>query len=173
MNPYNTPKSASDQSPPPIERSSPPPIARLAVVGIALSLSFGIAKLIYFAYQNGSIRLVGFGIGTSFLIVLIYLLLRGVYRGSKIAFWIVIAHTAFLVIGFKGAVNQVAGYHTYWEKGLYLVQEIVQLFSAMALLAPQSRRWFYKKNSQDEGADGNTPEADQSPHLITPTTRLP
>jgi len=145
MNPYDTPQNTSDQGNLLIKRSAPPPIVRLSVSGLALSLSLGIAKMVFLAYQNGSIQLVGFSIGISFLIVLIYILLRSLYRGSKVAFWIVIAHAAFAVLSYRTSLDQIARFHTQWEKGLFLVQGVIQFLSTVALISPQSRRWFQKK----------------------------
>ena len=160
MNPYDTPKIASDGVDFPMKRYVPPRIVMLSIAGIALTLSFGIAKILYSACQRGTFRLepigplVGFLVGISILTGIIFLLLRGLYRGSKFAFWIVIAHVAFGVLAFKYSVNQFAGYKTQWEKGLFLFQGIVQLLSAVALLSPQSWRWFHKKASQAEHVVG-------------------
>ncbi len=145
MNPYDTPQNTSDQGNLLVKRNTPPPIVRLSVAGLALSLSPGIAKMVYLAYQNGSLRLVGFYISISFLIALIYILLRSLYRGSKVAFWIVIAHAAFAVLSYRTSLDQIARYHTQWEKGLFLVQGVIQLLSTVALISPQSWRWFQKK----------------------------
>jgi hypothetical protein len=160
MNPYDTPKIASDGGGSSLKRFMPPRIVTLSIAGIAVTLSFGIAKILYLAYQRGTFRLeplgpfIGFLVGISILTGIIYLLLRGLYRGSKVAFWIVIAHAAFGIIAFKYSLNQFARYQPQWEKGLFLFQGIVQLLSAVALLSPRSWRWFHKKESQAEHVVG-------------------
>jgi len=150
MNPYDAPQHIHDHGNLLIRRSSPPPIVRLSVAGLALSFSLGIAKMVYLAYQNGSLRLVGFCIGTSFLLVILYVLLRSLYRGSKVAFWIVIAHAAFAIVAYRYSITQFARLHTQWEKALFLFQGVIQLLSAAALISPQSWRWFHIKTPQAE-----------------------
>lgn len=163
MNPYDTPKIASDGSDFSLKRYLPPRIVTLSIAGLALTLFFGIAKMVYLAYQRGTFRLepiaplIGFFVGISILTGIIYLLLRGLYRGSKAAFWFVIVYFSLTAIGFKGAVNQFASYHTQWEKVLFLFQGIVQLSSAVALLSPQSWRWFHKNKHEAEVAAPNGP----------------
>ena len=156
MNPYDTPKITPDCCGGlPLKRYMPPRIVILSITGIALTLSFGIAKMFYLAYQRGTLRLepigplIGFIIGMTILIGIIYLLLRGLYRGSKVAFWIVVVYSVLTIMAFKGSVNQFSRYQTLWEKGLFLFQGIVQFMSAVALLFPTSWRWFHKKKTQE------------------------
>ncbi len=152
MNPYDTPKTTSNGSDFSLERYMPPRRVIISTSGIALTLSFGIAKIVYLASQRGVFRLepmgplIGFFVGMSILTGIIFLLLRGLYRGSKVAFWIIIAYAAFGITTFEYSLNQLALYQTQWEKGLFLFQWIVQLLSAVALLSPQSWRWFHKKS---------------------------
>ena len=156
MNPYDTPKITKDSCGGfPLKRSMPPRIVILSITGFALILSLGIAKMIYLAYQRGTLRLepmgpiIGFIVGMTILIGVIYLLLRGLYRGSKVAFWIVVVYSVLTIMAFKGSVNQFSQYQTQWEKGLFLFQGIVQFISAAALLFPTSWRWFHKQKTQD------------------------
>lgn len=156
MNPYDTPKTASDGGDFSLKRYMPPRIVIISISGLALTQSFGIAKMVYLASQRGTFRLepmgpiIEFFVGMGILTGIIYLLLRGLYRGSKIAFWIIVAPVAFNIIAYKYSLNQFARYQTQWEKGLFLFQGIVQLLSAVALLSPQSWRWFHKKKFQTE-----------------------
>jgi len=151
MNPYDAPTTQANH---PIKRYSPPQIVRLSIVGLALSLALGIAKVVYLSFQRGNIRveqmgaIIGFCCGLSILTGIIYLILRGLYRGSKIAFWIAIAHAAFAVIAYKSSFDQFARFQTQWEKGLFLMQGILQLLSSAALLSHQSWLWFNKKDTQ-------------------------
>lgn len=153
MNPYNTPKIAPTRNDKSLKKYSPPLVVRISINAITLTLSFGIAKMVYLAYFREVFRLnpigpaIGFVIGISIIIGIAYLLLRGLYRGSKLAFWIVILHALFAVIAFRYSLNQFSRYQSQWEKGLFLFQGIVQLFSAVALLSPRSWRWFHKDKS--------------------------
>ena len=88
---------------------------------------------------------IGFGISISIVIGIIYLLLRGLYRGSRIAFWIIIVQAALVIFGYRFSLDRFARYQTLWEKSLFLFQAIIQLISAVVLLTPQSWRWFHKK----------------------------
>ena len=160
MNPYVSPKTGSDGGGSPLKECRPPGIVKISIGGIALTLSLGIAKLIYLASLRGTFRLeqigrfVGFLVAMSILAGVIFLLLRGLYRGSKFAFWIVIANAALTVISIKYSVSQYARYETQWEKALFLFQGCVQLSSAAALLFPRSWRWFHdRKSSDSSGAD--------------------
>ena len=156
MNPYDIPKITPDSCGGfPLKRCVPPRIVILSITGIALTLSFGIAKMIYLACRRGTLSLepmgpiIGFIVGMTILIGVIHLLLRGLYRGSKVAFWIVVVYSVLTIIAFKYSVNQFSQYQTQWEKGLFLFQGIVQFMSAVALLFPTSWRWFHKKKNQE------------------------
>jgi hypothetical protein len=92
MNPYETPKIASDGGGSPLKRFMPPRIVILSMAGIALTLSLCIAKILYLAYQRGTFflealsPLIKFLIGISILTGIIYLLLRGYIVGQKLHF---------------------------------------------------------------------------------------
>ena len=154
MNPYDTPKTDPDWINHSIKRNSTPSVVKFSIIGIALSISSGIAKIIYVAYQRGTFRLDKIGsmvavvIGICIIIAVIYLLLKGLYNGSKIAFWFVIVYTTLTVIAFRSSISQFSAFRNQWEKALFLLQGIIQLLSAAALLFPQSRSFFYKR-SQD------------------------
>ena len=154
MNPYVSPGTDPDEGSSPLKGCRPPGIVKISIGGIALTLSLGIAKLIYLAFLEPVLPFVGFWIAMSILAGVIFLLLRGLYRGSKVAFWIVIANAALTVISIQFSVNQFARYETQWEKALFMFQGIVQLSSAAALLFPRSWRWFHDRKSRDSsGAD--------------------
>ena len=165
MNPYNTPKIAPPGQDLSFVRRSPPSIVTIAVVALAASYFSAIAKTVYFAYQRGDLRLdaigppIGVGILVCILSGICYLLLRGLYRGSKLAFWIIVAQTVLSVIFYRSTVNWLVGSHAQWEKCLFISQGIIQFLSAAALLFPQSWAWFHEKKSkaeQDAPSDGDT-----------------
>jgi len=155
MNSYDTPKIGPDSgSRLPSKTCMPPGPVILSISGIALTLSLGIIKLFYLAYQRGALRLdpigpiVGFIIGITIFIGIIYLILRGLYRGSKLAFWFVVVYSVLTIMTLKGSLNQISKFQNLWEKELFVFQGIVQFTSAAVLLLPSSRRWFYKKNQE-------------------------
>ena len=156
MNPYETPKIVPTEKNSFPGEYSPPAIVILSVLGFAITLSLGIVKMVYIAFQRETFRTdhlgptIGFCVSISILIGIIYFLLRGLYRGSKISFWIIIALATLIVVGYRGTLGQYTRYHTQWEKGLFIFQTIIQLPSAAVLLTPQSWRWFHKKTSQAE-----------------------
>ena len=136
-----------------METQNPPKIISAVIVGFGFTLFLGIAKMVYIAFQSEAFRLdyigasIRFTVGISIITGVVCLLLWGLFRGSKIAFWIIIAHSAYAVVTVKASMNQFAGFETQWEKWLFTVQGIIQLLSAAALLAPQSRCWFFNRKS--------------------------
>jgi len=153
MNPYDIPKTTADESDLSTDTRRPPPLVMISIAGVTLSLLLGLIKIMYFQYQRGIFHMDKIGAMFAFFIVfslftgLIYILLRGLYRGSRVAFWITIGYAAMGVISFKYSLHQVARFPTQWEKGLYVFQGFTQFSSVVALLFPRSWRWFHRKKS--------------------------
>jgi drug/metabolite transporter (DMT)-like permease len=151
MNPYSTPKVVSDDSNSRLKKSQPPKTVTISIFGILLTLACGVVKTIYTAFQREPLHphsigsLVGFLVGISILMGIFYVLLRGLYRGSKVAFWLIIGPSALTIICYKTSLNWLALPHAQWEKSLFNSQGIIQFLSAAILLHPQSWGWFHKK----------------------------
>jgi hypothetical protein len=153
MNPYDTPSAEVRENDSLSAKPSPPGLVKLSIAGIALTIIPGIAKMFYLAMERGTFRMdnpggaIGFLIGIGLLTGVVLLVLRGLYRGSKLVYWFLIGYALLSILSFRYPSLQFSHYKNSWEKGLFLYQGIGQGSSAVLLLFPSSWRWFHKKTA--------------------------
>lgn len=153
MNPYDSPGAEVLERDSPPAKPTPPGLVKLSIAGIALTIIPGIAKMFYLAIGRGTFRMdqpggaIGFLIGIGLLVGVVLLILRGLYRGSRLVYGFVIVYSLLSLASFNYSWTMIVRHQNSWEQVLFLYQGIVQGISTVLLLFPSSWRWFRKKST--------------------------
>ncbi|MFT4176504.1 MAG: hypothetical protein QM627_07590 [Luteolibacter sp.] len=73
-------------------------------------------------------------------------ILKELYQRKKWALWMMYLGAIFIMISLPFSLQNSPQVVPLWEKVLYGTPEFLQLSSAILLLLPSSRRWFYPAN---------------------------
>jgi len=134
--------------------ATPPKTVGYSIALIALTFLLGVGKMLHTNIEAGTFQADHIGqaishcIGMAILIGLVSLLLRGIYRGSKLALCIFLIHQVIYILKIEANLARFHALNHQWERSLYLVQALLQVIAAILLVSPKSWRWFYPKASQ-------------------------
>ena len=80
--------------------------------------------------------------GIPLLCLLLFLMLRGLYRGRRWAFWLIVPLTAFGVYHTPATLSRMA---SSTDRMMFTGQAILQGTAVLCLLLSPSRRWFFAR----------------------------
>ena len=118
--------------------SKPPRSVVAAIACVAVTYVAGMVKTVFTLHWERP----GAAFFFAGICLLLFLLLRGLYRGKRWAFWLLVIPTALGLLMLQGSLQRLTAPMDYW---IYMGQAVLQLAALVFLLLPASRRWFFPR----------------------------
>jgi hypothetical protein len=117
----------------------PPRLVVAATACMGASFTIGLGKLAIFnAHWERPATMIGFPI----ICLLLFVLIRALYRGHRWAFWVFVPLILSGICFIPAGIREMA---PGTDRTVYIAQAILQGAAVFCLLLPASRRWFFSR----------------------------